>query len=145
MKRIYYNAQVYTGQLPLREAFLVEGDRFSFVGTTADALSLAAEEDIRVDLGGRFVCAGFNDSHMHLLSYGNALNCAPLHEHTGSLPDMIRCLKEHNGTRSGWKFGRGWNQDCFSDVSRMPNTGIWIRYPALPLWLPSVPAAMPWW
>ena len=121
MKTIYYNAQVYTGHLPLVEAFIVESDMFSFVGSTTDALALATEEDICVDLEKKFVCAGFNDSHMHLLSYGNALNMAPLHEHTGSLEDMIQCLKNHKNTRGGWILGRGWNQDYFSDVKRMPN------------------------
>ena len=109
MKTIYYNAQVYTGQLPLAEAFIVDADTFSFVGSTKDALALAAEEDLCIDLQNRFVCAGFNDSHMHLLSYGNALNMAPLHEHTGSLQEMIQCLKDHNHTRNGWILVRGWN------------------------------------
>ena len=121
MKTIYYNGQVYTGQLPLAEAFIVEGHQFSFVGSTLDALALAAEDDICIDLQNRFVCAGFNDSHMHLLSYGNTLNMAPLHEHTGSLQDMIQCLKDHKSNRGGWILGRGWNQDYFSDVKRMPN------------------------
>ena len=121
MKTIYYNAQVYTGQLPLAEAFIVEADQFSFVGSTADALALAAEEDRCIDLANQFVCAGFNDSHMHLLSYGNALNMAPLHEHTGSLEDLIQCLKDHKTSRKGWILGRGWNQDYFSDSNLMPN------------------------
>lgn len=121
MKTIYYNGQVYTGQLPLVEAFAVEDGHFSFVGSTADALALATGEDCCIDLKNKFVCAGFNDSHMHLLSYGNALNMAPLHEHTGSLEDLIQCLKNHKNSRSGWVLGRGWNQDYFSDVKRMPN------------------------
>lgn len=121
MKTIYYNAQVYTGQLPFAEAFIVEADTFCFVGSSAEALALAAKDDVCIDLENRFVCAGFNDSHMHLLNYGNALNMAPLHAHTDSLEGMIRCLKEHKSRRSGWILGRGWNQDFFSDVNRMPN------------------------
>ena len=121
MKTIYYNAQVYTGQLPLAEAFIVKADQFSFVGSIADALALAAEEDRCIDLANQFVCAGFNDSHMHLLSYGNALNMAPLHEHTGSLENLIQCLKDHKTSRKGWILGRGWNQDYFSDSNQMPN------------------------
>ena len=121
MKTIYYNAQVYTGQLPLAEAFIVEADQFTFVGSTADALVLATDDDICIDLERKFVCAGFNDSHMHLLSYGNALNMAPLHEHTHSLGDMIQCLRNQKASRKGWILGRGWNQDYFSDVNRMPN------------------------
>ncbi|HIZ80372.1 MAG TPA: amidohydrolase, partial [Candidatus Lachnoclostridium stercorigallinarum] len=72
-----------------------------------------------------FVCSGFNDSHMHLLGFGNALSCAPLSAHTGSLKEMLSCLKEflknHPPRENGWIMGRGWNQDYFSDESRMPD------------------------
>jgi len=119
MKKIYYNALVYTGALPLRQAFIVENDRFSFVGTDEEALLQEADE--MVDLGGAFVCAGFNDSHMHLLNYGQTLSIAPLAGRTDSLTNMLRCLKETRPGRNGWIMGRGWNQDYFTDVSRMPN------------------------
>ena len=120
MKTIFYGGKVYTGALPLAEAFVVEDDRFVFAGTSADALKLAENDDQKVDLAGRFVCAGFNDSHMHLVNYGQSLKIAPLHEHTGSLQDMLECLKNHPIPGNGWIVGRGWNQDYFTDVSRMP-------------------------
>lgn len=119
MKTIYYNAAVYTGTLPLQEAFGVENDCFFFVGTNMDAMQQAA--DSFVNLKGAFVCAGFNDSHMHLLNFGQALTIAPLHKHIGSLKEMLRCLKETPPGRGGWILGRGWNQDYFSDENRMPN------------------------
>ncbi len=119
MKTIYHNASVYTGRLPLAQAFIVENDRFVFAGSNEDALSQQADET--VDLNGAFVCAGFTDSHMHVLSYGSALTCAPLHKHTHSLEDMIHCLKQTRPGRGGWILGRGWNQDLFTDATRMPN------------------------
>ena len=88
MKTIYYNGAVYTGTLPLAEAFAVENGRFLFAGTSEAAKALAADNDRLIDLGGRFVCSGFNDSHMHLLNYGNALHSALLSEHTGSLKTL---------------------------------------------------------
>jgi len=125
MKTIYYNGTVYTGSLPLQEAFAVCGDTFTFSGTTKDALALREPDDTVVDLNGAFVCAGFNDSHMHLLSYGETLRNAPLHRHTDRLEALLQCLRQHlhvHGTaRGGWLIGRGWNQDYFSDVHRMPN------------------------
>ena len=120
MKTIFYNGKVYTGRLPLAEAFLVEGDQFLFVGNNEDVLNMAGNADRKVDLEGKFVCAGFNDSHMHLLNYGHVLQLAPLYAHTSSLKDMLDCLKAHPVPASGWIVGRGWNQDYFSDVSRMP-------------------------
>lgn len=123
MKTVYYHAIVYTGQLPLMEAFSVEDGVFDRVGTDAEAALW--EADARVDLMGRFVCAGFNDSHMHVLNYGQSLTMAPLYAHTGSLQDMIACLRQHlelHPVEPGqWLTGRGWNQDYFSDADRMPN------------------------
>ena len=119
MRTIYYNGRVYTGQLPLQQGFLVEDGYFLFVGSDEELLSMPAEK--RVDLQGAFVCAGFNDSHMHLLNFGQALSVAPLAKHTGSLADMLACLRVAKPGRGGWILGRGWNQDYFADASRMPN------------------------
>ena len=124
MKTVYYNGAVYTGKLPLAEAFAVAEDKFLFVGSSEQVLSLWEDGDEKADLGGAFVCAGFNDSHMHLLNYGRVLSNARLDQHTGSLEDMLQCLRdfiEDGKTEGGWIVGRDWNQDCFSDVKRMPD------------------------
>ena len=124
MKQIYHNGQVYAGSLDLAEAFVVENGRFGYVGDSKTALSLAAEGDDIIDLQGQFVCPGFNDSHMHLLNYGNVLSIAPLAQHTSSLADLLDCMKnflaENPVEEGGWLRGRGWNQDYFTDVNRMP-------------------------
>ena len=119
MRTLYFNACVYTGKLPLQQAFLVEDDIFCAVGTNEELQVM--EADRVVDLQGAFVCAGFNDSHMHLLNFGQTLSVAPLASHTGSLADMLSCLSQTAPGRGGWILGRGWNQDLFADVSRMPN------------------------
>lgn len=128
MKTIYFNGRVYTGELPLRSAFIVENGLFSAVGSDDEMLSKCVERGEnckRIDLGGRFVCAGFNDSHMHLLNYGQSLLSAKLYEHTGSLSAVLECMKEHLAAfppeNGAWLRGRGWNQDYFSDEKRMPN------------------------
>ena len=124
MRTIFYNGQVYTGGWPLVSAFAVEDDEFIFAGNDADALALAGPEDKRVDLNGRFVCAGFNDSHMHLLSFGLALRRARLNEHTGSLKELVEYFRDFakdGPNERGWLVGRGWNQDNFSDANRMLN------------------------
>lgn len=125
MKTIYYNGSVYTGALPLAEAFAVENGSFIFAGSTKEAKALAGSGDELVDLEGKFVCGGFNDSHMHVISFGHALTMARLDEHTSSLEELLRYLEEfgkscHHGEGS-WLVGRGWNQDYFSDVDRMPD------------------------
>ena len=82
MRTIYHGGKVYTGTLPLAEAFVVEDGRFVFAGTNEEARNFAGQDSESVDLGGRFVCAGFNDSHMHLLNYGYALQVADLSSNT---------------------------------------------------------------
>ncbi len=116
--KVYENARVYTGELPLCQALAVEDGRFVFAGSNEEAAALPADE--RVDLGGAFVCAGFNDSHMHLLSFGQSLTAAPLNEHTASIEDVITCLRQTKPERGGWILGRGWNQDFFSGDKCMP-------------------------
>ena len=119
MKTAYWGGVVYTGTLPLQQAFLVEDGKFTAVGSDTEILALHADRS--VDLEGRFVCAGFNDSHMHLLNLGQALSVAPLHLYTHSLEEMMGCLQQMQPGRGGWIVGRGWNQDFFRDVHRMPN------------------------
>lgn len=125
MKTVYYNGIVYKGEGEFCSAFSVEDGIFKDVGTDDELLGTMAASDEAVDLGGRFVCAGFNDSHMHLLNYGQTLSFAPLFEHTDSLASVLACLKEKlndiSGSADRWLCGRGWNQDYFCDEKRMPN------------------------
>ena len=139
MKTIFYNGRVYTGGDTEQQAFLVEDGYFRAVGSDREILSLGEPDTPFLDLEGRFVCAGFNDSHMHLLGFGQSLLEARLWEHTDSLSGMLGYLREYAAShppREGrWLLGRGWNQDCFRDVSRMPDRSdldaISTEYPIL--------------
>ena len=120
--KIFFNGNVYTGRGGRASAFAVENGRFVSVGQDAELLAASSGADELIDLGGAFVSCGFNDSHMHLLNFGQVLSFAPLHMHTGSLEEVLSCLREHmNSHPSGWLRGRGWNQDCFSGEKRMPS------------------------
>ena len=125
MRNIFYHGRVYTGALPICSAFAVENGRFTLVGDDETLLASAREGDSLTDLQGRFVCAGFNDSHMHLLNFGQALAAAELAPLTGSLAGMLDYLRgflaAHPHREGQWLTGRGWNQDYFTDVSRMPD------------------------
>ena len=122
-KKIFYNGTVYAGNGEFLKAFSVEDGKIAEVwkdepetdGTDADL----------IDLSGSFVCAGFNDSHMHLLNFGKVLDGADLSAHTGSLKDLKDSLRKHLSEKGpgagGWLLGRGWNQDYFSDTDRMPD------------------------
>ena len=122
MRTIYTGGQVFTGALPLAEAFIVADGRFLAVGTDAEILALRQEGDAIVPLEGCFVCPGFNDSHMHLLNYGNTMEMCDL---TGAataslaaLQDALRAFAAEHP--DGWLLGRGWNQDYFSPAGDIP-------------------------
>lgn len=122
MRTIYYNGQVYTGDNGIKEAFLVEENIFIHVGTNEEILHL--KHDKKIDLQGKFICSGFNDSHMHLLNYGYSLRSAKLNEHTSSIQDVIDCMisfmKKYSLKEGNWICGRGFNHDYFEEA-RMPN------------------------
>ena len=108
MKTVYYNGTVYTGALPLVQAFVEEDGRFVFAGTNEEARMAAGEQAELIDLEGRFVCSGFNDSHMHLLGFGSALNSAQIAKHRkpsghGGVPEGVCCIQD----QKRWCMGHG--------------------------------------
>ena len=125
MKTIYTGGLVFTGALPLQEAFIVENDRFTAVGTDHAMLAMHTDGDEVIPLGGRFVCPGFNDSHMHLLNYGNTMEqCDLTGTATASLAALQQAMRDFAAVRKpqgdDWLLGRGWNQDYFSPATDIP-------------------------
>ena len=122
MKTIFYGGKVFTGHLPLAEAFIVEDGRFTAVGTDTEILAQQLEGDTLINLEGRFACPGFNDSHMHLVNYGNLMNmCDLTGSATVSLAAVQNALRAFAATHpEGWIIGRGWNQDYFSPATDIP-------------------------
>ena len=74
MMKIFVSGMVYT-KSGMRDAFVVDQGRFIYVENQEEAMRYGGDV---IDLEGRFVCAGFNDSHMHLLNYGYTLGCFDL-------------------------------------------------------------------
>jgi len=122
MRTIYLGGRVFTGALPLKEAFIVEDSKFLAAGTNEEMLALHREEDVIVPLEGRFVCPGFNDSHMHLVSYGHTMEmCDLTGEATTSLSAVQQALRNFAAAHpDGWLVGRGWNHDYFSPAGDIP-------------------------
>ncbi|MBE6038114.1 MAG: amidohydrolase [Anaerofustis stercorihominis] len=124
MKTLYVNGCVFTGELPLAEAFAVENDKFIAVGSTDAILALYNDGDEKIDLEGKFVCAGFNDSHMHVVNYGFSMLGCDLATNTYSVEQLIGALKDfiadNNIQKGEWVRGRGFNQDFFSGEKAIP-------------------------
>ena len=121
MPTIYTNACVFTDDGVMRGGFAVDGDRFVATGSD-EMLAHAYPGAQTVDLGGRFVCPGFNDSHMHLLELGCVLTQAQLAPCTDSLAHVLLAVGAFASAhpQEAFVLGRGWNHDDFTDVSRYP-------------------------
>ena len=85
--QIFINAKVYLGQRQFASAFIVDANRFAYVGSNEEALKLRKSSSKIIDLHGKTVIPGLIDSHIHAIRAG--LN----HSHEISL-EGTRSIKE---------------------------------------------------
>lgn len=92
------------------------------VGKDEDILKEKTAETKVIDAKGKIILPGFNDSHMHLLSYGYSLEMVDLND-CESIDEMkIRIRKyiaENKIQKGQWIEGRGWDNNLFPD-KKMP-------------------------
>jgi predicted amidohydrolase YtcJ len=75
MDMILFNGRIATMDdgNPEASAVLIRDGRFEYAGSDLEVMALADPDTRILDLMGRFVCPGFNDSHLHLLNYAYGL------------------------------------------------------------------------
>ncbi len=105
------------------EAVFIKDNKIAKVGSNEEVLQYKQEDTKMVDLEGKLMLPGFNDSHMHLLNYGQSLRMIDLIG-TESMEDMInrtkKFIENHNPEKSQWIRGRGWNNDYFQEDKGFP-------------------------
>lgn len=123
MDTIFFNGCIYTMDTsePTAEAVAVKDGIIIRVGSNEEILPLKSEHTELIDLEGKMMLPGFNDSHCHLLSYGYSLEKVNLYS-AECMDDLIRLgrefLEKHPGLT--WLQGRGWNTNDWEDT-RYPN------------------------
>src|SRR5438874_13681836 len=103
-------------------AAAVSGGHFPAVGEDADVLKLRGPNTRVVDLGGRRVIPGLNDSHLHLIRGGLSYNLELRWDGVPSLADALRMLKEQAKRTPPPQWVRvvgGWTEFQFAE-RRMP-------------------------
>ena len=107
------NAVVHTvdAKRPRAEAVAVRGRRIVAVGTSAEVQALVGPKTRVLDLRGRTVVPGFDDSHAHLLGIGFARLDVDL-VGTRSFAEVVdRVARAVKSRRPGeWIRGRGWHE-----------------------------------
>ncbi|MCF6465008.1 amidohydrolase [Clostridium sp. Cult2] len=112
MRTILKNGKIYVEKNNFQEAIYIENGMIKQVGTNEDILKNYSDNII--DLQGKTVLPGFNDSHMHLASIGAAMTSCNLTT-AKSIAEIIQLGKNFLEENEGLTvlYGRGWNQDYF--------------------------------
>ncbi len=113
---ILKNGTFYTGNplKPTVEMVAIRGNRILAAGKVDEAERYRVPATVVIDLKGRFGCAGFNDSHAHLLSGGQSLDELDLSGCTTPLEMQKRILERiYKQPWGSWVIGRGWDQNRF--------------------------------
>src|SRR6266581_1719589 len=107
---------------PFAEAVAIQNGRFISVGSNEEIMRLRASNTETIDLGGRTVIPGLNDSHMHPIRGGLNYNMELRWDGVPSLADALRMLKEQAQRTPPPQWVRvvgGWTEFQFSE-RRMP-------------------------
>src|SRR6185436_4941305 len=97
---------------PVVSAVAARGGKIVFVGSDAEARSLAGPSTLVLDLNGATVVPGFTDAHAHLLGLGTTLQRVNL-AGSASYDEVIARVKAwaKSAPSGQWILGRGWDQN----------------------------------
>jgi len=109
-------------QRSFAQAFAIQNGRFGSVGSNEQIMALRGANTEVIDLGGRTVIPGLNDSHMHPIRGGLNYNMELRWDGVPSLADALRMLKEQAQRTPPPQWVRvvgGWTEFQFAE-RRMP-------------------------
>ena len=121
MRTILHSGKIYQEKGKFCEALLIEDGIIIKTGTSEQILKLYEDDTDIIDLMDSTVVPGFNDSHLHFYYHGvtmasvNVYGCTSIEEVIEMGKDFLRRHPNH----TGYLWGRGWNQNQFSDEKRM--------------------------
>lgn len=119
---VIFNGHLYINRGHFEQAALIIDGTIRAIGSNEAILAQAPANAERFDAQGRTIVPGFNDSHLHLLSVGENLEEIRLLGMTSIAQceqTVRRYIAEHDTQDGQVLHGRGWNQDYFTDESRL--------------------------
>jgi predicted amidohydrolase YtcJ len=121
MRTILHSGKIYQEKGKFCEALLIEEGLIKKTGTSEQILKLYEDDTDIIDLMDSTVVPGFNDSHLHFYYHGVTMASVNVYGST-SIEEVIEKGKEflyRHPQHSGYLWGRGWNQNQFTDDKRM--------------------------
>ncbi|ASN20062.1 amidohydrolase [Arthrobacter sp. YN] len=129
---VFTNGKIFTvdDEFTVVAALAVCGESIVAVGTWEDVLPCVGPNTEIVDLAGKSVIPGINDSHLHGIAFG--LDTPPLsldlsYPAVKSLADIRECIREAvaDAQSGDWIVGTGWDdgylEECLAEPGRMPH------------------------
>jgi predicted amidohydrolase YtcJ len=117
----------------------VRGGRIVYLGPDVGAEALRGPKTKVVELAGRAVTPGLIDAHSHLLGLGQALSQVDL-VGTASYAEVVERVRRRAGElpAGSWVWGRGWDQNDWSDKAFPAQGALSAAVPDHPVWLTRV-------
>lgn len=119
---IIFNGNIYVERENFAQAVYIENGIIKAVGTNEEIMPMAQQDTQMYDAQGRTVVPGFNDSHQHLLMVGELLESIQLLGVSSirEVQEKVRqFISDKNLPKGTVVHGMGWNQDYFTDESRI--------------------------
>jgi len=120
MKKAFINGKIYTvnERQPYAEAVVIESNKISFVGSTSEARKFIDAQTEVIDLEGKLMLPGFNDSHLHFTSGGNYLlgiNLRPALNKEEFVEIIKNYIQERSLPETTWVTGGRWDHELWID------------------------------
>jgi hypothetical protein len=121
---VLFNGRITTfdSRSPEVSAIIIQNGKVAAIGNDKEIRSKATKNAQLIDLKGRRVIPGLNDSHMHVIRGGLSYNVELRWDGVGSLADGLRMLKEQAQRTPPGQWVRvigGWSEFQFAE-RRMP-------------------------
>ena len=121
---ILFNGRITTLNTirPTATAVAIDGGLFTAVGDDHDIIALRGTDTVLIDLHGRNVIPGLNDSHTHVIRSGLSYNMELRWDGVASLADALSMLREQAQRTPAPQWVRvvgGWSEFQFAE-RRMP-------------------------
>ncbi|WP_238528960.1 amidohydrolase [Glaciecola punicea] len=118
---VLYNTKIYTANEAqwTAEATAILGDKIIFVGTNAKAVNYMCGGAQIMNMAGKYVYAGFTDSHQHVEGVGQRPKTLSLFG-INSLKETVNAIEAFSVTvpANEWVQGRGWIEREWIDEKR---------------------------
>jgi len=121
-RKAFINGKIYTvnEKQPYAEAVVVEKNKIKFVGSTSEARKFIDASTDVIDLQGKLMLPGFNDSHLHFTSGGNYLlgiNLRPALSKEEFVELIKNYIEERSLPETTWVTGGRWDHELWPDKS----------------------------